>query len=99
MRPGWATASVPECFARVQVLKYIFHTVGNEIWDLSDPTERIAYYELALVHGLDQMLHVRRRGVGRVADGDVGVVDGLALSAMDGGGVGQLDVLVDVAGG
>lgn len=47
---------LPECFARVQVLKHIFHTDGNEIWDLSDPTERIAYYELALVHGLDQML-------------------------------------------
>src|SRR5680860_1254404 len=47
---------VPECFARVQVLKYIFHSDGNEIWDLSDPTERIEYYELALVHGLDQML-------------------------------------------
>ena len=47
---------VPECFARVQVLKYIFHTDDNLIWDLSDPTERIEYYELALVHGLDEML-------------------------------------------
>ena len=47
---------VPDCFARVQVLKYIFHTDDNKIWDLSDPTERIEYYELALVHGLDQML-------------------------------------------
>jgi len=47
---------LPECFARVQVLKYIFHTGDNEVWDLSDPTERIGYYELVLVRGLDQML-------------------------------------------
>ena len=47
---------VPDCFARVQVLKYIFHTDDNKIWDLSNPTERIEYYALALVHGLDQML-------------------------------------------
>jgi hypothetical protein len=47
---------VPDCFARIQVLKYIFHTDDNKIWDLSDPTERIEYYELVLVHGLDQML-------------------------------------------
>lgn len=47
---------LPDCFARVQVLKYIFHTDDNKIWDLSEPTERIEYYELALVHGLDHML-------------------------------------------
>ncbi len=47
---------VPECFARVQVLKYLFHTDDNRIWDLSDPTERIEYYELVLVHGLEPML-------------------------------------------
>ena len=47
---------LPDCFARVQVLKYVFHTDGNQIWDLSNPTERIEYYELALVHGLEQML-------------------------------------------
>lgn len=47
---------VPECFARVQVLKYIFHIDDNKVWDLSDPTERIEYYERALVHGLDRML-------------------------------------------
>src|SRR5680860_566934 len=47
---------IPDCFARVQVLKYIFHTDDNKIWDLSDPTERIEYYELVLVHGLEQML-------------------------------------------
>ncbi len=47
---------LPGCFARVQVLKYIFHTDENRIWDLSDPIERIAYYELVLVHGFDDML-------------------------------------------
>jgi len=47
---------IPDCFSRVQVLKYIFHTDEHQIWDLSDPTERIAYYELVLRHGLDDML-------------------------------------------
>jgi len=47
---------LPDCFSRVQVLKYIFHTDDNKIWDLSNPTERIEYYELALAHGLEQML-------------------------------------------
>lgn len=46
----------PGLLRRVQVLKHIFRTDDNETWDLSDPTERTAYYELALVHGLDQML-------------------------------------------
>ena len=50
------SVSIPDCFARVQVLKYIFRTDDHQIWDLSDPAERIAYYELALVHGLDDML-------------------------------------------
>src|SRR4051794_29122288 len=43
---------LPDCFSRVQVLKYIFRTDENKIWDLSDPTERTEYYELALVHGV-----------------------------------------------
>lgn len=47
---------MPDCFSRVQILKYIFHTDSHQIWDLSDPIERIEYYELALVHGLEQML-------------------------------------------
>lgn len=46
----------PDCFARVQVLKYIFHTDDHQVWDLSDTAERIAYYELVLVHGLDSMI-------------------------------------------
>jgi transcriptional regulator with XRE-family HTH domain len=47
---------MPGCFSRVQVLKYIFHTDEHQVWDLSDPTERIAYYELVLRHGLGDML-------------------------------------------
>jgi transcriptional regulator with XRE-family HTH domain len=47
---------IPECFARVQVLKYIFHTDDHQVWDLSDRTERIAYYELVLVYGFGDML-------------------------------------------
>ena len=44
---------IPDCFARVQVLKNFFHTETHQIWDLSDPRERIAYYELVLLHGMD----------------------------------------------
>ena len=47
---------LPDCFARVQVLKYIFDTVEHQVWDLSDSAERIAYYELVLRHGLGDML-------------------------------------------
>lgn len=47
---------VPDCFARVQVLRYILRLDDDRVWDLSDPTERLEYYELALVHGLEQML-------------------------------------------
>ncbi len=47
---------IPDCFARVQVLKYIFHTDDHQIWDLSDPTERTAYYALVLVHGMDNQM-------------------------------------------
>ena len=42
---------------------------------------------------------VGRGGAGGLADQQVGVVDGLALGAVDGGGVGELDVLAHVAGG
>jgi transcriptional regulator with XRE-family HTH domain len=54
---------LPDCFARVQVLKYIFKIDDHRIWDLSDPTQRIEYYELALVHGLDHMLLASVDGV------------------------------------
>ena len=42
---------------------------------------------------------VRRGGAGGLADEQVGVVDGLALGAVDGGGVGELDVFADVVRG
>ena len=47
---------LPDCFARVQVLKYLFDLDEDKIWDLSDPTERIEYYELVLVRGLGPMI-------------------------------------------
>ena len=47
---------LPECFAKVQVLKYIFNTDDHQVWDLSDPAQRIAYYELALARGVGDML-------------------------------------------
>jgi transcriptional regulator with XRE-family HTH domain len=46
----------PDCFARVQVLKYLFDLDENKIWDLSDPNQRIEYYQLVLVHGLAPMI-------------------------------------------
>ena len=42
---------------------------------------------------------VRRGGAGGLAEQQVRVVDGLALGAVDGGGVGELDVLADVRRG
>jgi transcriptional regulator with XRE-family HTH domain len=47
---------LPDCFARVQVLKYLFDLDDDKIWDLSDATQRIEYYELALVRGLAPMI-------------------------------------------
>ena len=47
---------IPDCFARVQVLKYLFHTDDHQVWGLSDPSERIAYYELVLLHGMDNQI-------------------------------------------
>lgn len=54
---------IPECFARVQVLKNIFHTDEHQIWDLADPSERIAYYELVLLHGMDNQIQDSVDGV------------------------------------
>ncbi len=46
----------PLCFARVQVLAFRRETGGKDIWDLSDPKDRIEYYELMLRLGLDDMI-------------------------------------------
>jgi transcriptional regulator with XRE-family HTH domain len=46
----------PQCFARVQVLAFKPIAGGKDIWDLSDPNDRIEYYELVLSYGLDDML-------------------------------------------
>jgi transcriptional regulator with XRE-family HTH domain len=47
---------LPDCFARVQVLKYLFDLDEDKVWDLSDATQRIEYYELVLVRGLGPMI-------------------------------------------
>jgi transcriptional regulator with XRE-family HTH domain len=47
---------LPDCFARVQVLKYLFDLDEDKTWDLSDATQRMEYYELALVRGLWPMI-------------------------------------------
>lgn len=47
---------IPGCFARVQVLKYLFDIDDHRVWDLSEASERISYYELALVHGHGDLL-------------------------------------------
>ena len=57
------TVPVPQCFARVQVLRFIFETKEDRIWDLSDPAERISYYELVLRHGLSTMIEDSVDGV------------------------------------
>ena len=54
---------IPDCFARVQVLKNFFHTETHQIWDLSDPSERTAYYELVLLHGMDNQIQDSVDGV------------------------------------
>ncbi|WP_448074049.1 helix-turn-helix domain-containing protein [Georgenia yuyongxinii] len=47
---------VPLCFSRVQVFPFMGDADGKEVWDLSDPAERIEFYELALCHGPDDVL-------------------------------------------
>ncbi|WP_230977375.1 helix-turn-helix domain-containing protein [Georgenia yuyongxinii] len=47
---------VPLCFSRVQVFSFMGYADGKEIWDLSDRSERIEFYELALCRGLADML-------------------------------------------
>jgi transcriptional regulator with XRE-family HTH domain len=54
---------VPDCFARVQVMGPIFRIDEDRIWDLSDPAQRIEYYELVLVHGSHTMIRDSVDGV------------------------------------
>lgn len=54
---------VPDCFARVQVIRRMLGTQEHTIWDLADPAQRIAYYERVLVHGLDTQIEDSVDGV------------------------------------
>ncbi len=47
---------VPLCFSRVHVFPFRTRAGGKEIWDLSEPEERIEFYQLSLCHGTDEML-------------------------------------------
>jgi transcriptional regulator with XRE-family HTH domain len=53
---------IPKCFAKVQAFKYVFPAEATEdwtsflrTWDLSVTSERIAYYELVVQHGMSDM--------------------------------------------
>lgn len=45
----------PLCFSRVHVLPFRSYA-GKEVWDLSDPEQRIEFYETVMCHGTDEML-------------------------------------------
>jgi len=46
---------IPDCYSRVTVF-YFRGIVGYDVWDLSILEDRIEFYELALVHGGDEIL-------------------------------------------
>ncbi|MFC7494408.1 MULTISPECIES: helix-turn-helix domain-containing protein [unclassified Nocardioides] len=46
---------VPACFSRVHVF-YFRAITGYDVWDLSDPEQRSEFYELALCHGVEELL-------------------------------------------
>ena len=54
---------VPDCFARVQVIRRLLGTEENTIWDLSDPGQRVAFYERVLVRGLPEQMEDAVDGV------------------------------------
>jgi transcriptional regulator with XRE-family HTH domain len=54
---------VPDCFARVQVIRRLLGTEENTIWDLSDPGQRVAFYERVLVRGLPEQMEDSVDGV------------------------------------
>ncbi len=47
---------LPDCFARVQVLRFLFKMDEDRIWDLSVEEERLEYYERAILSGLGAVL-------------------------------------------
>ena len=54
---------VPDCFARVQVVRRLLGTDENTVWDLSDPGQRVAFYERVLVRGLPEQMEDSVDGV------------------------------------
>lgn len=47
---------MPDCFSKVQVLGYLFKSRKPRVWDLSVESERIDYYEWAIVRGTAELL-------------------------------------------
>jgi transcriptional regulator with XRE-family HTH domain len=47
--------SIPTCYARVTVF-FFRAIVGYDVWDLSVLEDRIEFYQLALVHGTEEIL-------------------------------------------
>lgn len=54
---------VPDCFARVQVVRRLLGTDENTVWDLSDAGQRVAFYERVLVQGLPEQMEDAVDGV------------------------------------
>jgi transcriptional regulator with XRE-family HTH domain len=48
-------APIPDCYSRVTVF-YFRAIVGYDVWDLSILEDRIEFYELALIHGTEEIL-------------------------------------------
>lgn len=47
---------MPDCFSKVQVAGMMFKSNRTRVWDLSVESERIAYYEWAIVHGIAELM-------------------------------------------
>lgn len=47
---------MPDCFSKVQVLKYVLKTDDHRMWDLSVEADRVGYFEWAIVHGTAELL-------------------------------------------
>lgn len=47
---------MPDCFSKVQVAGVLVRSSRTKVWDLSVETERIAYYEWAIVGGIEDLM-------------------------------------------
>jgi transcriptional regulator with XRE-family HTH domain len=54
---------VPDCFARVHVIRRLLGNQENTVWDLADPGQRIAFFERVLIRGLPEQMEDSVDGV------------------------------------